>query len=154
MIAERTYETSVIRDILMVPEIHARITDDSHAQLKIDTEVESWVTMTAGDTLVGVYCLHPFNRWTLRIHAHVLAEHREKHAMDTGRAILEWFVDNTDYMKIIAEIPVCYPDVIKFTRKFGFQMEGCNRQSVMKDGKLIDQVSLGITRVEVIEGLK
>ena len=149
MIAERTYEVSLIRDILMEPEIHARITDDSHAQLDIDVDAESWVKMVVDDEIIGVYCLHPLNRWTLQIHAHVLAQYRDKHALDTGKAILKWFLEHTDYLKIVAEIPVCFPDVLKFTQKFGFKVEGCNRQSLMKDNKLIDQVWLGITRDEV-----
>ena len=153
MIASRTYDTKLVRSILLDPEINARVTDDSNAKLKINTKKQCWVKMEVDGELIGVWCLHPLNRWTVRIHAHVLAEYRDKHAMDTCRAILQWFLDNCDYLKIVAEIPDCYPDVIKFAQKNGFQIEGCNRESVMKSGKLIDQTLLGITRAEIEGGL-
>lgn len=162
MIAERTYEVSLIRDILMDPDIFGRITDDSHARLEIDPQKECWVAMKLGTAtdrnvfaphsdIAGVYCLHSLNAWTMQIHAHVLPQFREEYAMATGRAILKWFLEHTEYLKVVAEIPTCFPDVLKFTKKFGFKEEGCNRQSLMKDGELVDQVWLGITRSEIEE---
>ena len=153
MIASRTYNTKLIRGILIDPEIYDRISDDSRAKLKINTKTQYWVKMEVDDELIGVYWLQPLNRWTVNIHAQILAKYREKHAFESGKAILQWFLDNTDYLKIVGEIPDCYPDVIKFTQKFGFQIEGCNRQSVMKNGKLIDQTLLGITRAEIEGGI-
>lgn len=153
IIASRTYNSNLVREILLDPEINERISDDSHADIDIDVNKDCWVKMEVEGDLVGVYRLHALNRWTVQIHAHVFAKHRDNHAFDTGKAILRWFIDTTDYLKIVAEIPECYPDVVKFTQKFGFRIEGFNRQSRMKEGKLIDQIWLGITRSEIEGGL-
>ena len=151
--AERTDQPCVILDILSDPDIAERIRDDSDAALVFDVEREAWVVMRDGDTVLGAYGLRPLNRYTLEIHAHILPEHRDQYAVETGWAILRWIVDNQDYAKILAEIPACYPDVIAFTKKFGFKQEGVNRLSVQKDGKMIDQIWLGITRQEVLDEL-
>ena len=53
------------------------------------------------------------------------------------------------YEKLNAEIPFIYPEVYHFTKNFGFQDEGINRLSISKNGLLVDQWRLGITRQEV-----
>ena len=85
------------------------------------------------------------------IHAHILKEHR-KHALEAGTAIIGWFINevHSDFKKLVAEIPVTYPDVYHYTKKFGFQDEGINRKSIMKKGQLVDQYRLGLTREEAL----
>ena len=50
--------------------------------------------------------------------------------------------------KLIAEIPVWYPDVYHFSLKNGLTDEGINRSSILKNGEFIDQHRLGITKEE------
>lgn len=151
MKAERTYDQELIEGFLREPSIYARIKEDGCNEVKLDPDSEAWLLMTDKTTAVGVYCLHPLNSTTLQIHAHVIDVYRQDHAYETGLEALRWFLNNTEHLKLVAEIPTLYPDVIKFTKKYGFQHEGLNRQSIMKQGKLYDQVWLGITRPEVEE---
>ena len=58
------------------------------------------------------------------------------------------------YQKLVAQVPVIYPNVIKFTEMAGFQQEGTNRASYRKNGALYDQIWLGITRDEIKSFLK
>jgi len=145
---ERTYNRAVIEAILMDEEIYDRICGDDRAPVKVDVNEEAWILMVDED-VVGVYCLHPLNRWTLGIHAHVLPAKRDRYSVETGKAALRWVLDNSDYQKIVAEVPEVFPDVIAFTKKFGFQEEGVNRKSIKKHGKMVNQVYLGITRPEI-----
>ena len=56
--------------------------------------------------------------------------------------------------KVIAQVPFLYPNVKDFCLKNGFVVEGINRLSHQKDGVIVDQWLLGITRDEIEEGLK
>ena len=143
MIAERTYDEARIRAILENQDILDRISEDGGV-LELDVEKQGWLLMEGA----GVYMVTALNATTLEIHAHVLPDHRHR-SLETGYAALRWILDNTQHQKVVAEIPTCYPDVIKFTQKFGFVDEGLNRQSIRKKGRLYDQVRLGITRAEI-----
>ena len=137
--------------ILRDPELFSRIAEDG---------VEDYVTpfdghqrymmVMKGDLPIGVWNLYPINTVTLNIHCNLLKEHRE-HGKEAGRLILEWFIIHApvQYQKLNAEIPFTYPEVYHFTKNFGFQDEGINRLSISKNGLLVDQWRLGITRQEV-----
>ena len=137
--------------ILRDPELFARIAEDG---------VENYVTpfdghqcymmIMSGDEPIGVWNLYPINTVTLNIHCNILEAHRE-HGKIAGHLILDWFVNEcpNQYQKLNAEIPMVYPEVYHFTKGFGFQDEGINRLSISKNGLLVDQWRLGITRHEV-----
>jgi len=103
------------------------------------------------DVLVGIFWMHQTSsNICLQVHAHVKKEHREQHAYECGENTLIYFVEKMPkkYVKLIAEIPEIYQDVIHFTLKFGMKKEGVNRLSYKKDDKIIDQCRFGITREE------
>jgi RimJ/RimL family protein N-acetyltransferase len=100
--------------------------------------------------LVGLFWLHHVNNSSIQIHAHVKKEYREEYSFKCGKEIIKYFAKNfKSYNKLIAEIPVIYQDVIKFTLKFGFKFEGTNRKSVLKNGELLDQNRYGLLKSEV-----
>jgi RimJ/RimL family protein N-acetyltransferase len=100
--------------------------------------------------LVGLFWLHHINNASVQIHAHVKKEFREEYSVKCGKEMIKYFVKNFKfYNKLIAEIPVIYKDVIKFTLKFGFKFEGTNRKSVLKNGELLDQNRYGLLKSEV-----
>jgi RimJ/RimL family protein N-acetyltransferase len=153
VIAERTFDKDVIASIMTTPDIWDTIAEDGSNidDFSADCDGECWVLMTVDNDVIGAYNLHPHNSVTLEIHAHVLPEYRNAYSGDTGTAILQWFLDNSPnkYEKIIAQIPVIYDNVKRFTCSFGFQEEGVNRLSYKKNGNIIDQWLLGITRTEI-----
>ncbi len=106
------------------------------------------------DGLIGMFFLHPLNQTTLQIHIHIIEKYRSKYAYESGSKIIEWFAENDDYNKLIAEIPVIFQDVYFFTRKFGFIVEGINRESYTKNGKIHGQYRLGLTKKEADKWLQ
>lgn len=149
---ERTFNKSLVRDILTEPAIWATIAEDGQVTEKYepDLEAECWLEIKANDSVVGVYRVHVLNSVLLQIHAHVLPEYRKYHSYGTGFNALKWIYENApEYKKVIAIIPFCFENVKEFTCQFGFQVEGVNRQSYMKNGQLHDQWLLGITRDEI-----
>lgn len=100
---------------------------------------------------IGWWWLHADNgsHTALSIHCNILKQHRE-HGLEASDLILKWFYNAapTKYQKLIAEIPVIYPEVYHHTKKYGFRDEGINRKSIRKDGLIVDQYRLGLTREE------
>ncbi len=153
MKATRTYNTDLVRQIMLRPEIFATCSEDGQdpADYQPDLAASCWLVMTApDDVLVGLYVLHQRNAVTLEIHAHVLPEHRKVYSESTGRAALAWVLEHVpDCQKIIAHVPALYPNVRDFALRQGFHNEGTNRKSFLKGGKLYDQWHLGVTREEL-----
>jgi len=155
---ERSENAKEIESILKDPEIFARIAEDDIEPWEYETPIDGsqcYMMIYADDKPIGVWNLYPVGSSTLNIHCNILKEHRV-HAMEAGRLIVHWFAYNApkQYVKLNAEIPIIYPDVYHFTKKFGFRDEGVNRQSIMKAGELVDQCRLGLTKREAIEFLE
>ncbi len=150
--AIRTYDERLVEEFIRSPDIWATVAEDGQEpeDFKADVDSECWLAIFAGDDFIGLFNLHATNTVTTAIHAHVLPEFRRKYSVKAGRVALKWVIDNSDYQKIIAEIPVIYPNVKRFAQAFSFVMEGCNRKSYLKNGDIIDQWIYGITRHELI----
>ena len=150
--ATRTHDHDLIKSIMTSRGLWETVAEDGHlpADFTCDTESECWLLMTSGDDVVGLYNIHGINAITCEIHAQVIPKHREKHSYDTGKAALAWiFNEAPEYKKVIAQIPVVFENVKNFTCQFGFQVEGTNRLSYLKDGAIVDQWLLGMTRDEI-----
>lgn len=151
---ERSESADEIDSILKDPEIFARISEDGIMPEEYSTPFDGnqcYMMIYVGDDPIGVWRLHPLNSTTLMIHCNILKDHRE-YAVGAGRLIVEWFAKESpeQYKKLNAEIPVIYPDVYHFTKKFGFQDEGINRDSIKKNGEIVSQWKLGLTRDEAL----
>ena len=152
--AERTFDQELIERVLNAPGVLEAISEDGMSFVdgtNIDVEGELWVDVFDGEgNTVALYNLHMHNSVTVEIHAHVLPEYRKEHSYDTGMAVLAWFrLNYPNFRKIVAQIPVTCGNVISFIERFGFQKEGVNRLSYLKDGVLVDQVWYGLTCEEL-----
>lgn len=96
--------------------------------------------------LVGCFILHKQSKATVECHVQVLPEHRKERAEEFGRAVIEWTWENTGAVKIVAQIPEIYPNVLRFAQSMGFQLEGINTKSHIKGGVLHDQWYVGLRR--------
>lgn len=143
MIVERVYEKERIHKVLKDPEIFARIAEDGIDIDEYEAPDDAIYVMDESSTCLMIY--HSQNSITLECHVHVLKEFRHI-AMDFGQAALDWAWNNTKASKIVAQIPEIYPDVVKFALKNGFEIEGLNENSYIRDNKIYSQVYLGLMR--------
>lgn len=130
--------------VLMTPAIFATIAEDG---------MEAWEAPEGPlyvcgyvPELIGCFVLHKQSARTWECHVQVLPEHRKAHAADFGKSVLEWTWLNTGAHKLVAQIPFLYPNVLKFAERMGFVVEGINRASYLKHGKLVDQWYVGLMR--------
>jgi len=151
----RLQRAETIEEVLLIlkdPEIFGRVAEDG---IEIDDYMipmdgqQCYMMIHLEDIPIGVWLLYPVNGSTLNIHCHVLKPYRS-YGIIAGNLIIEWFVNEApkQYVKLNAEIPVIHPEVYHFTKKFGFIDEGINRLSIKKNGKIIDQWRLGLTKSE------
>ena len=150
--AARIYDTDLIKALITRDDIWATVAEDGQLCSEFEPEVNAqcWLLMTSDDQHIGLYNLHAHNAVTVEIHAHVLPEYRAEHSRSTGASALKWLYDHhPEYQKVVAQIPCIYENVKKFTCSFGFQLEGVNRLSYLKNGEIIDQWLLGMTRDEI-----
>lgn len=153
MIAERTFDADLIKSVLLRQEIRATIAEDGVDEFEPDLDGDIWLAMVKGE-VIGVYQLERVNAIMLQIHANVLPEYRKRYSKETGRAALDWILENLpEIHKIVAYIPVLYPNVRDFTASFGFHIEGVLTQSYLKNGGFHDQWVMGVTRKE-LEAIK
>lgn len=152
MIVERTYNIHEVERIIFNDVIWDSISEDGQKRedVILDVSNEAWLLISQDSEVIAAYNLHAKNAVTCQIHAHVLPEHRGEHSFNTGLAVLRWLYDNEPvYQKLVAEVPVIYENVKRFVCQFGFLVEGINRLSYLKNGNIIDQWYLGITRHEI-----
>lgn len=150
---EPTVDMKLVKSIMTEPEIWERASEDG-------TDPVSWYPGTDAFTVwllcledgepIGIILIHTDNSVSLKIHPYLRTEHRTKGRLMMG-AFYEWFLNSTQdkVNKINVSIPVNQQKVINFAKKVGFQKEGLNRDSYLKNGKLYGQQNLGITRNEI-----
>ena len=156
MIVERTKDTVTILSILNDKDIFDSISEDGAKKGEFKPEVnnEMWVKIEQGEDLIGVCNFHAINAITLQGHIHILKKYRHEHSLRAAKNIYEWLLNNSKFLKLNVEIPSCHVNVMKYCKSVGFNLEGINRLSYLKGGKVLDQALLGITRSEIEDFLK
>ena len=152
-------DMEVVKSILTDPEMWARIREDDNELEDFevpDNDELLWLGIYTDDGLAGLFFIHNLSLTTIQLHAHILEPFRAKYAKEAGRLVIAYFAyEMSDRInKLIAEIPVCYPDVYHFSLKNGLKDEGINRASILKNGEFMDQHRLGITKQEATECLQ
>jgi len=152
IIAERTFDTKLIRSIMTNDAIWKTVSQDG--QSKADyipyVQADCWLKMLFNNICVGVFGFESVNKITIQVHPAILAEYRGKIGHEAGIEHLRWIYENEPTcMKIVATIPVIYKHVKLYANMLGYRDEGINRASYMKNGRIHDQWMLGITREEI-----
>lgn len=143
MIVDQVFDKKRIYKVLKDSEIFSRIAEDGIDIEEYEAPDDAIYIMNANDTGLMIY--HWQNEVTLECHVHVLKEFRYD-AVEFGKASLDWAWKNTNAVKIVAQIPEIYPDVLKFALKNKFEIEGINESSYVKNGELYDQVYVGLIK--------
>ena len=148
MIVERSYNEQDIKSVITNPDIYPRLCNEN------SPKPEEWRPARGRIYLVGkvdnvAIGVTSYNRKTdvqYIVHFQVIPEYRKSHAIEFAQQSISWLFENTDAQKIVAEVPEFHENVVKFSLKVGFEIEGKNKQSVLKEGRLFDQYYLGLTK--------
>lgn len=101
---------------------------------------------------VGLGFVHAHNGNTAFVHISVHPDHRGE-GLSIAKELFSWVLENTEFRKFQTEVPEYNKVAYNFAKKVGFDYEGNFKESMLKDGELIDVHQLGITRNKLENGL-
>jgi len=155
MRVERCWDVSTIYTIIHDPILWNAATEDNPPEYIPDVVKDIYLSAIVENLIVGFWKFNQITSVTWEAHSNILKPYRDMHARPAAKAMLTWALENLSNLeKLICIVPEKYSNVRKFAEYFGFKIEGFNRKSFLKDGKLIGQHQMGITKEELINRLK
>ena len=132
--------------IITNPEIYPYVKDDGSVEPH-EYEIPDGVICLVVYDPEPIACsiLYPRNICTYEIHTQVLPEGRRRSFL-YGEAMLAWIWSNLPVEKLIATIPADNRKTLLYTLKVGFSIEGICPKSFMRNGILMNQKHIGISR--------
>lgn len=99
-----------------------------------------------GTELLGLWMFAPENGVCSQVHTALLPTCRGKRAVHAVRAMLAWVWQNTGCERIVTNVPADNPSALVFAKWAGMKVIGVNEKSFQRNGKLLDQTILGLSR--------
>ena len=138
----------LIRSILQDPAIFPHIHDDGVKDCApVDHEGLHWMLVSDGEPL-GAFLVHALNSYCYEMHTCLLPRAWGAVAARAAQMLLEWAFEHTDCEKMVTNVPAYNRAALRFAKAGGMTQEGINRASFMRNGVLVDQIMLGITKKE------
>lgn len=144
----RTHDMEIVRSIMADPAIFPHIHDDSVTECApVDHEGFSWM-LVSDDAPAGVFLVHALNSICYQMHTCLLPRIWGRGAANAAQMLLAWAFNETACQKMTTAVPAYNRAALRFARAGGMTQEGINRASFLRNGALIDQIMLGITKKE------
>lgn len=145
----RTRDMELVGSIVSDPAIWPHIHDDSTPEFTPipDLEGTHWMLVDDGAP-AGVFLVHAHSMYCYEMHTCLLPRTWGTQAAEAAQLLLKWAFEETDCLKMITAVPVYNRAALRFAKAGGMTQEGVNRKSFMRNGELIDQIMLGITKQE------
>lgn len=130
------------------PAVFPHTHDDSVTECEpVDHEGLHWMLVDDGEP-VGVFLVHAINSICYQMHTCLLPRSWGPQAKDAAQLLLKWAFEDTDCKKMITAVPAYNRAALRFAKAGGMVQEGVNRQSFLRNGVMLDQIMLGITKQE------
>lgn len=147
---ERSFDYPLIRAILTVPAIWRHISDDGSPApadyQPIESELLWYVLVWDEKELLGLWMFHPHNTVCWEVHTALLPNAWGERARQAARQMTDWIWAHTPCCRIITNVPETERIALKFALAAGMEEYGRNPRSFLKDGRLLDQILLGISK--------
>lgn len=134
------------------PNIYPHITDDGCPPVEQFEPVISpaiwYVEARDNDVLLGLWAFVPQNAVCWEVHTCLLPHAWGDTAAIAAKELASWIWENTDCRRIVTTVPAYNRLAYRFARKAGMTEYGRNPKSFLKNGKLYDQLLLGLSRLE------
>ena len=148
---EHTHDMNIVTHIMAHPSIYPYVSDDGCPDAEdyeaIDNEALYYLLVLDNDeNVLGLFLIHPHNTILYEIHTCLLSSCREKDK--AAQVVLDWIFKNTPCEKLMTHVPDFNRPALLYAERAGLMREGINRLSFLKNGRLHDQILLGITRTE------
>lgn len=152
---ERTKDWEMIRKVLTDPKIYPAISDDGSPAVDEFRPIQNdglWYVAVWDDVLrgtkelCGIFLFAPLNAATWEIHTCLLPHTWGAKAAEIAKALHQWGWEHMPCQRIITNVPAYNRLALRFAKCAGMREFGVNPASYLKNGKLYDQIMLGISR--------
>lgn len=113
----------------------------------MDAEGLVWLLVGDGEP-AGVFLLHSHNLACWEVHTCLLPRVWGAKARQATQLCRAWMFENTPCQKLITNVPADNLLALRFAKRCGMTPEGVNHKSYLKNGELLDQHVLGLTKQE------
>ena len=121
------------------------ISEDGVERYTPDLLGEIWLGCFCEGKYLGMFRFHNKTSQCLEGHIFFLKEGRDK-SIECGVLVRDWIFENTSATKIIVCIPEIYKNVISYVENLGFEMEGYNKKSFLKNKEVIGMYYYGLSK--------
>lgn len=150
----RIRDWNLIRGVMTHPRLWDAGTDDfAPARKAFEPRKDDaiWYVAVHNDLNVpeflGLFILAPQNPICWEIHTRLLPRAWGAHATEAMRGVIAWgFAALPGCHRIVGAVPAPNKLAIRFAERAGFTRYGTNERSYLKNGTLLDQVLLGISK--------
>jgi RimJ/RimL family protein N-acetyltransferase len=147
---ERSTDYELIRQVMTHRRVWGKIRDDYSPNIEnfrpIEHEAMWYVTCRKDGDLMGLFLFVPLNAILVEVHTCLLPVAYGAVARECGRGVAEWLWRNSIVHRIITSVPESNPLALEFAKDCGMKAFGRNPKSILKGGKLQDQIMLGLSR--------
>jgi len=147
---ERSQDYALIRGIMTCKAVYRHLTDDASPAAEDWRPIESdgiyYLVAWDGNSLLGLWMLHPHNGVCWEIHTALLPDAWGDRARRAAAAMLKWVWGNTPCRRIVTNVPANNRLAYHFAVQAGMEVYGTNEASFLKGGRLLSQICLGISR--------
>lgn len=140
--AARIYEQDLIKKIMSHPKNVRAIQSDFYQDA--DWPIHDSIIYLGMfiDEIIGLFIGFPKSQIVLDVHVAMDPNHYCCTDICYQEAI-KWVKENTEFKKLTGQTPVFNRLAIKCNERNGFEREGINKKSFLRNGKLYDQIYFG-----------
>ncbi len=141
-------DLDLINRVILDAAVNDDISDDATKKHEIQQLPHAFecLGIYQDEEIRGLFMLIPQNAVTAEIHTCLLL--RGKEAFQAGQLLLDYLFSN--YQKAISYTPSTNKKALFYALRLGFKKEGVLTQSFLKNGVLVDQVVVGLTKGEYL----
>lgn len=148
---ERTFDMTLVREIMTHPKVYPFITDDFSPPVEqfapLDHPLFWYMLAFDGEELLGMW-LFEQRGVAFQVHTCLLPGYRFQRGRQAAREMAEWIWTNSGCQRIWTAVPRNNRIAVEFARAAGMTQFGVNERSFLKNGILQDQILLGMSRPE------
>lgn len=145
-----TRNLAIVREIIVEEGTWERVSDDRSPPRDAYQvpELGTWLALMSGEdeswTIHGFVWGAPVSLFEVRVTPVIRAEHkRDKRVVELVKMAYQWLWNNSSAIKLSARIS---NEDLRFAQRTGLQREGVAKKSIVKDGEVLDQFYMGITK--------
>ena len=146
------HDYELIRETIANPKIYAHVSDDGSPSredfIPADHPAIVYLGAYEGTEYLGLWMLCPANSICWDVHTCLLPSSWGALATQATKAAIEWVFENTDCRRLITSVPSTNRLALKLAEHSGMTRYGVNPSSFLKNGKLLDQILLGISKAD------